>query len=292
MKLGLGTVQFGMNYGISNTFGQTKLDGVNKILNAASNNRIKLLDTASLYGQSEEVLGKILKRSHPFKIITKTPHFNTPNITANDVQNLRKTFEGSLFKLKQTSIYGLLMHNAEDILANRGYLLYEEMVNLKQKGLVHKIGVSVYNSIQIDKIIEQYNFDIIQLPVNVLDQRLLLSGHLVKIKQVGVEIHARSVFLQGLLLMPLDKIPSYFSPVFNLLTKYHQDLKLRNITPLESALNFIKHLKEIDYIIIGVNNEKQLLDNVEAYRKDFGIDYSLYSCENINIINPSKWCIK
>lgn len=292
MKLAIGTAQFGMVYGISNLYGQTSLEEVVAILEIADKFGIQLLDTAFLYGNSEIVLGNALQRKHNFKIVTKTPHFNISVITKNEANYLRMTFEHSLKKLKQNMVYGLLIHNADDLLAQNGRLLFQELTKLKREGKVQKIGVSIYNSKQIDHIVELYNVDIIQVPINVLDQRLLQSGHLLKIKNAGIEIHARSVFLQGLLLMPLAEIPRFFEPIFPLLNKYQKSLKDNRISLQQCALNFVKNIKEIDYILVGVNNRQQLIENIKAYNSNIIFNYDDYACSDVNILNPGNWCLQ
>ena len=141
MKLGLGTVQFGIDYGISNQDGKTSLDEIENILVVAMRKGISVIDTAAMYGTSEEALGQTLSESHSFKIVTKTPRFTSSVITSDDIQRLEDSFFQSLHKMKCASSYGLLIHNADDLLSENGHLLFNKMNDLKQKGLVEKIGV-------------------------------------------------------------------------------------------------------------------------------------------------------
>lgn len=291
MKLGLGTVQFGMDYGISNEDGQTPENEVMNILQYAKEKEVSLLDTASQYGNSEEVIGRCRSIAGGFKIITKTPRLTDE---ADNTDLLWNTFQNSLVRLKRSSIYGLLVHQAQDIFTPAGPRLMQKMTELKEKGLVEKIGVSVYTGEQIDEVWERnYPVDIIQLPLNVLDQRLIKSGHLTELKEKGVEIHARSLFLQGLLLMNPDKLSPYFDKVKKELRNYYGALKEKELTPMRAALLFAEKLGVIDVIICGVNNVKQLaeliaeLEKVQTSRVDF--DFGRFASNEIDIIDPTRW---
>lgn len=294
MKLGLGTVQFGLDYGISNKEGKTSLQEVEKILELAQNVKIKILDTAALYGESEIVLGKTLPVNHQFNVVTKTPIYSKNIISNNDVLYLGETFYKSLERMKQDKIYGLLIHNADDLLALNGNYLFKKMHHLKEEGLVQKIGVSVYRGSQIEQVLEKYNIDIIQLPINVLDQRLIESGHLKKLKERNIEIHARSIFLQGLLLMKSNDLDLYFEQIKDKLIKYHESIQKMNLTPLQAAIGFVMNIEEVDTVLCGVNNSSQLneilsalstsFNNLNALLKDFAVN-------NENILDPSKWVL-
>lgn len=269
MKLALGTVQFGLDYGISNKGGQTSLEEVKKILAIAKQNNILTLDTANAYGNSEEVLGQFADSD--FEIITKI--------------QMPIDFVKSLKNLKRKNIYGLMFHNVDILIQNPEY--WQALKIYKNENKVKKIGVSVYNKEQIDYVIANYQIDIIQLPINVLDQKLIKSGCLKRLKDNGIEIHARSVFLQGLLLM--DNIPTYFNPIKTVLNDYFEFLKTNNLSKQEGALGFAKNLTEIDKIVIGVNSSQQLQENINAYNREVDMDFTRFSIENESFLNPSMW---
>jgi aryl-alcohol dehydrogenase-like predicted oxidoreductase len=208
MQLGLGTVQFGGDYGVSNPGGRTPPDEVARILALAEREDIGLLDTAALYGDSEAVLGGALRRGHKFRIVSKTLKFDAARISQADASALRAGFENSLRRLRQDRLYGLLVHAAADLLRPGGELLWAALNELKREGLVEKIGVSVYTGEDIEAILLRFRPDLVQLPLSVLDQRLIAGGQLARLKAQAVEIHARSIFLQGLLLMEDAELPS------------------------------------------------------------------------------------
>lgn len=289
MKLGLGTVQFGVNYGISNAEGQTSADEVAEILAIAGRNGINIIDTAALYGTSEEVLGMVLPVGHQFKLVTKTPRFDAAKITSADASLLEQTFAASLQKLRCPAIYGLMVHNAHDLLCEDGHLLMEKVLELRQQGLVEKTGVSIYTAEQIDRILDRFTIDLIQVPVNVFDQRLLASGHLAKLKAAGVEIHARSVFLQGLLLMEPDQLPPFFDTCRGELVAYREMLNEYGLTPVDAALGFVTGLDEIDCVICGVNNHRQLEEICTSYKPLPAEFFRRFALDQDEILNPALW---
>ncbi|HAT1774453.1 TPA: aldo/keto reductase [Legionella pneumophila] len=275
MKLGIGTAQFGMDYGISNVRGQCSEDEIRKIIESAVTHGIQVIDTAVAYGSSEEVLGRILPQN-TFDVITK--------ISTN------QTFQHSLKRLNRKKIYALLAHNADHLLDSEGEKLWKQMQKAKETDKVQKIGASVYNSNQIDQLLKKYPIDLIQVPINLLDQRLILSGHLDRLKDLQIEIHARSVFLQGLLLLKPEKLPVRFSSIQPLLKKLHQDCAQTNLTIIETALGFVQSLTQIDKVIVGFSSHNEFLDLIRAAEiKLQSINFSQYAINDNTILNPSCW---
>jgi len=284
---GLGTVQFGQNYGISNRTGRIDPAQVARILEEALRDGIDLLDTAACYGESEAVLGTYDLR--PFRVVTKTPRFNGQAITEMHARTLHETFQRSLSHLKLDRVYGLMCHDADDLLASGGARLYKAMAQLKADGLVEKIGVSVYERSQIDALIERYPLDLVQLPVNVLDQRLIRGGQINRLKACGTEVHARSAFLQGLLLMDPEATPTYFTPVRPLLHKWHSAAADAGLMPLEAALAFVRNTLGIDAVIVGVTSFTEFLACKQAMRVTKCFDATGLACDEPIFVNPSNW---
>lgn len=293
-RLGLGTVQFGTDYGVSNKLGKTSRGEVYRILEAAASAGVGLIDTAALYGEAEQVLGSVLPLRHNFKIVTKTTQFRKDRITVQDAATLEQTFHVSLLKMRQTSVYGLLAHHADDLLTPGGELLYERMAQFKKQRLTRKIGASVYSATQIDKLLEKYSLDIVQLPINLLDRRLIDSGHLRRLKDLNVEIHSRSTFLQGLLLIPPDKLPDYFHPVQGLLSTYNAWLYQRGLSPLEGALAFVASRPEIDRVIVGTCSRAEFAEIAEVWGSlaDLALELDDFRCDDERMVNPSMWKVE
>lgn len=278
MKLALGTVQFGLDYGITNNGGQVAIDEVRNILTVAKNNKIDTLDTASGYGNSEQVLGKIGVNN--YQIITKTISLES------DVDKVINGFHKSLKSLGQKQVKGLLVHDINDIENNQFDTLFRKLNALKQQGLVEKIGFSAYTPEQVNFLLGNFDFDIIQVPFNVFDTRLIQGGQLQALKSKAVEIHARSVFLQGVLL-DFDNLSDYFATWKKQFTEYQTIVKDRGLSLLEYALNFALSTQEMDKILVGVNSENQLKEIVQAAKKQNSL--VAYPIGDINLLNPSLW---
>jgi len=289
MKIGLGTAQLGLDYGISNPDGKTPLEEAGRILATAAREGIRVIDTAPSYGDSEQVLGQILPSRCGFDVVTKTPVFRKDRITGQDAALLEETFRRSLRHLGVASVYGLLAHHADDLLADGGDRLVERMRLLKSEGKVARIGASVYTARQIDAILERYDVDTVQVPVSVLDQRLIASGHLARLKERGVEVHARSAFLQGLLLMEPDRLPPHFHEVRGHLRAFHREARLRGFSPLQAAIGFLAGVPEIDVVIAGVNDHLQLEEICRAARPIPTEGFAGFAISDPAILNPSEW---
>ena len=202
-KLALGTAQFGLDYGVTNSEGKVQVEEVELILGCAKENSINTLDTAASYGNSEEVLGSI--GISDFQIITKTIPLK------NGVDEVIKHFQQSLTFLNKSSVNGLLIHNINEIEHKNFNTLFKELTELKRQGLVNKIGFSTYTPEQVDFLLKNFDFDLIQVPFNIFDNRLIQGGQLQALNNKGMEVHARSVFLQGVLL-DFNNLSNYFSP--------------------------------------------------------------------------------
>lgn len=289
-KLGLGTVQWGLPYGVANQHGITTPETVTALLSEARKHGIEVLDTASLYGKSEAVLGA--NPLEGFKVITKSPRFTATHISDAEVNQLGETFQQSLDLLSCKKIYGFLIHHAENLLVPGGDRLLAVMMQLKEKGVVEKIGVSVYDSMQVDAVLKKFKPDLIQLPLSVLDQRMLTIGHLERLKNEGVEIHARSVFLQGLLLMPLSNLPTYFEPIRPLLTRWHAATQAQGLTANQAALAFVKNLPYVDTVLVGLDNMAQLRMCVDDFSNNINFDATGLACNDPVFVNPSLWQLK
>ena len=277
-KLALGTAQFGLDYGVTNSEGKVQVEEVELILGCAKENSINTLDTAASYGNSEEVLGSI--GISDFQIITKTIPLK------NGVDEVIKHFQQSLTFLNKSSVNGLLIHNINEIEHKNFNTLFKELTELKRQGLVNKIGFSIYTPEQVDFLLKNFDFDLIQVPFNIFDNRLIQGGQLQALNNKGIEVHARSVFLQGVLL-DFNNLSNYFSPWKKEFSIYQETVKDNGLSLLECALNFVLNIREIDKVLVGVNSERQLKEIVQAVKRRSNL--SAYPINDINLLNPSLW---
>ena len=288
-RLALGTAQFGLDYGVANPAGRTERHEVARILELARANGIDLLDTAALYGQSEAVLGELAPAAD-FRVVTKTPHFEAGSPPEAVARQLLNTFQSSLDKLRRRRVYGLLTHRAADLLAPNGDHLWAAMAQLKTAECVEKIGVSVYTAAEIDALSRQFPLDIVQLPVNVFDQRLVVSGRISKLAEAGIEVHARSIFLQGLLLMTPSQLSDDFDPIRGHLQAFQAAAATAGMTPLAAALAFAQSLSGISVLLVGVDNVSQLRDIVDARGSGpEGLDWTSWALDEPRWVDPSRW---
>ena len=286
-KIALGTVQFGIDYGINSENGQIRPEEVRGILNYAYSQNIDLLDTAPAYGSSEKVLGEANVQN--FKVVTKTRHFDNAEISNDDIDLLKKDFSCSLVDLRQESFYGVLVHDASDLLKPGSKKLFDQLESLKQAEKIKKIGVSIYDNKQLQSILENFDIDIVQLPFNILDKRLIDSGMLVKLQNRGIEVHARSVFLQGLLLMSNQDRPRKFHRWNALWKTWHEWLNDNQITALEAAIRHAVSMPEISKVLVGVDTKDQLKEIIIASDGILpNIPAELYT-NDVNLLNPSNW---
>jgi len=291
VKLGLGTAQFGFDYGLTNEAGQVPREEVRAILALGQEGVVSFVETASEYGDSESVLGEALPRDHQFEIITKTPVFRGRAIGPREADLLERTLHTSLAHLRQEKLCGLLIHHVEDLLSEGGELLYRRMQELKARGLVQNIGVSVYSGQQVDRVLERFDVDIVQVPLNVFDQRLVSSGHLGLMRDAGIHIHARSILLQGLLLMAPHELPAEFESIRPHVIRYHDALNAKGLAPLDGAIQFIRNIEEVECAIFGVCSTQQLNSILDSFiLPDVpSIEFAPYAMTDENVINPINW---
>ncbi|RBW48268.1 aldo/keto reductase [Marinobacter sp. F3R11] len=286
MKVALGTVQFGMEYGVANTAGRVSSTSVKEILEVARSLGVDTLDTAAAYGDSEQVLGNAGVGS--FNVISKVPP-RSENIDC-PTEWVQKNVEHSLANLKSDSLYGLMLHRPLDLLRPNGIELYDALLSVKKQGLVEKIGVSVYGPEDLENL-AAFAFDVVQAPMNILDQRLKNSGWLARLNKLGTEIHVRSAFLQGLLLMPEDQRPTYFQPWKTLLADYQAWIEGQNLSPLQVCLGYLNQYPEINKIVVGVETASQLREVVSAVGAPVASVPESIQTNDLNLINPALWTL-
>ena len=290
-KIGLGTAQWGFAYGISNQSGQTTRAEVSRILKYARNSGIRVIDTAKAYGQAEQVLGA--NNVSGFQIITKMAPLNDPYESLCSLEEwLEASFAKSLSSIGVDSVQGLLVHSCDDLFSQSGAVIVQFLNKLKSLGKCRQVGVSVYNALQIKKVLDLFTPDIIQLPFSVFDQRLLRDGTLAALKELDIEIHARSIFLQGLLLMKIENIPSYFKPWMPQLAAWNKICTDLGLPLQHAALDYVISSNYIDQAIVGVESLSQLVDLSSAA---CGNDLSLFNALSLSdpeILNPALWDLK
>lgn len=271
-KLGLGTVQFGTRYGISNTTGKTPVEEVKKVLEVARQNGIELIDTASAYGSAEKVLGQNDLSS--FRVVSK---FMPPDQN----QTVSHQLKQSLIELRLDSLYGYLAHRPDHLAKNSK--IWEELQSLKRDKFIQKIGFSLNSPKELLNLLQKnIQPDLIQVPYNYFDRRF--HELMIELKENGCEIHTRSVFLQGLFFMDIEQLDPYFAELIPLI----DDLQ-RNFENLQGALlKFVLQQPFVDTLVMGVENSEQFIQNLNSVSE---ADELPKMDKNIteSILVPSNW---
>lgn len=290
-KIGLGTVQWGLRYGIANRSGCPDASQIAAMLQKSWAAGISLLDTAYAYGEAEQRLGAGLPAGAEFRVVTKTRPLLANSIGAEHVALVAQAFSDSLARLRRNGVYGLLVHQAPDLLSPGSDRLWAWLQELKTAGRVSRIGVSVYHPDPLRRILESYNIDIVQLPFNLYDQRFWRTGVLRELRQAGVEVHARSAFLQGLLVLDSEALPAYFEAIRGHQRRLHDHLRQVSLTPLAAALNFSLHQPDIDDVIVGCESLVQLEEIIASVFPASIVDPALadFQITDEGIIDPSRW---
>jgi len=282
----LGTAQFGLNYGISNKIGRPSIDQSSEILEIAHAHGVKILDTAFAYGDSEKVLGKL--NGNRFEIISKLPNLSKMEFTA-DYREISKLIQRTLVNTKQKQLHAYLLHTIDNLSFN-GESLWRQMHKIKEQGLTKKIGYSLYSPRQLDAYFDQYKPDIVQIPMNILDREFQKTGWLKRLKDNGVEIHVRSIFLQGLLLMKYEEQMIKFPMYNNIWDLLRNELNVFEGSALDYCLGFIKGINEIDNIVVGANSGIELTGIATSKVILRDVSNHLTSSDE-NLIYPVNWKI-
>lgn len=283
-KLILGTVQFGLNYGINNTQGKPNKETVFEILSSAHENGIRILDTAELYGNAHVLIGEFhkLNPSNRFQIITKFPH--------DFEETLDQKISTYLSQFNVEILHAILFHSFDSYLNHKEQL--GDILKLK-KTKFNYLGVSVYTNEQMNEVLDDINIDIVQIPFNLFDNLNIKGKLLEKAKAKNKIIHTRSAFLQGLFFMKKDNPNTIRIKLENELNVI-KDISLKSSISIGSiALNYCLLQPTIDGVLIGVDSLEQLNENIKYSNQTIPIKYldqiNNIKIDNVELLNPSMW---
>jgi len=286
-QIALGTAQFGMNYGIANKYGQVNDESRKIMLDMCLYHNINMLDTAINYGESESVLGT--HDLNKFDVITKLPPL--PEGISEITNWVRTELNASLKRLNIARVNGFLMHRPSDLLGKHGKEILSALCEAKDNGLISKIGVSIYDPDELNALMEIHAFDIVQAPFNIIDRKLVNSGWLDCLYTSGVEVHTRSTFLQGLLLMPLIEQQRLFRDWENLWKSWHEWLQTNDAQALHMCLAWSLSHKKISRVIVGADTPGHLESIITSSINNSADNWPPFECSDEGLVNPSKWGI-
>jgi aryl-alcohol dehydrogenase-like predicted oxidoreductase len=285
LKLALGTVQFGLNYGIANQRGQVSGAEAQAILQHGWSSGMDTLDTAIVYGESERLLGQL--GISDWRTVSKIPA--APDDCDDILAWATDSIHASLQRLHLSGLYGLLLHQPQQLMGVDGEELYRALQKLKADGLVEKIGISIYAPEELDALLGHYDFDIVQAPFNLIDRRLIESGWLPRLAEQGIELHVRSVFLQGLLLMKSEDRPAKFGRWASLWSAWDAWLVETGLTPTQACLRYVLSFPEIARVIVGVDSLDQLKEILHHKEGLMPTIPQELQTRDLDLLNPSRW---
>lgn len=282
VKLSLGTAQLGMDYGISNEAGRPDGDTARQLLLRAVDAGLDSIDTAPAYGESERTIGQLLPTAGNIRLMTKT-------LPGSDVPGVVDRFHRSLANLGVESVDALLVHDCAALTDPHSTGFAESLVGLRDEGLVKKLGVSVYDPGDIESARALLPIEVVQLPLNALDQRFLVGGTISALAAGGIEVHVRSIFLQGLLLLEPDRLPPSLAVATPALAAFRDACVREGVSNLEGALGFAAGIDELQSVVVGVNSVPELDECILAARRLPAIDYERLAIDDRAVIDPRGW---
>lgn len=282
-KLILGTVQFGLNYGINNSNGRPSFEVAKSILDLAYENHIDELDTADAYGDAQKVLNSYFQNSNnKFKIMSKFIWDKTKDFNFH--------LDQSLNALNQTFLDGYYFHRFDDF---KNFPHFDQVETAKQAGKLKDLGVSLYTLDELEMALNHPHVNLIQLPFNLFDRSEKKQSLLKKAKEKNIKIYIRSVFLQGLFFKDLEALPNFLLPLKNNLIALKALTLKNNLSMEKMAMGYVNSMDFIDGVLIGVDSVEQLKNNLESAKitltKDLIKEIELIEIENIELLNPANW---
>lgn len=295
MQLALGTAQFGFDYGISNQKGRISPLDAADILSEAGTRGIRLLDTAPAYGCSEQVLGDLTSGNHNFDIVGKTPAFAGPEIGIIQIDELKQSLEQTIGHFGGRPLHGMLVHHGTDTLKTGGGVLLQTLTEYRNAGYFQRIGLSVDGVEELDDLLGHFDFDIVQVPLNILNQALITDGYISRLKARGVEVHVRSLFLQGLVFLNFEQLPEILHGAAAPLRRIQKMSQETGIDICTLAIGYVTNQSGIDYGVVGVTSRDELIDIHNAWQRTSGdaaisnLDFSPLAITDPVVTTPVRW---
>ena len=292
-RLCIGTAQFGLAYGITNKAGQVSKKDVIKMLALAAESGMEWLDTAQAYGNAEQVLGECLPSRYQFRVISKLPAQLSHEFAAEDIAIWERSFRLSAERIGEQALDALLLHAPQDLQKPGGEFLENWLFSLRDRGLVKRLGVSIYTADDL-KGIHPNLLDLVQLPLSLYDQRLIQDGTLARLYQSGVAVHARSIYLQGLLLTPAQDWPQWVREE----DRFHQSSLEQfaaeaGCSLLDLAVNFVKAQSELEAVVVGMCSSHELMQLLCAWDTNSQqldqCEWQQWAIHDSHIIDPRAW---
>jgi len=284
-KLILGSAQFGEKYGVNNSYASLSKRESFKILKFAKSSGINTIDLAEKYKSYKNIFN--IYKLNRWKVSLKVSYDQVKHINE---EKFNYYFFQNLQYLNKQKIEYLIIHNPSILKKNKGRLFFNNLKKLKKKKLIEKIGVSVYDPGEFLKILKNFTIDVVQLPLSIFDQRFCSSGLIKKINAKKIEVHARSIFLQGLLISNKKNLKKKYFKNNVLLNQWFGYIKNNKKDAIFECLKFVIKKRFVKKIVFGVNK----LDHLKKIIKKLNLNYKTQSLDkfrahDIKLIDPRKW---
>ena len=283
-KLSIGTAQLGDDYGVSNFDGSVSIPEAREILGVAWKAGVRCLDTAPVYGDAESKLGEV--GVSDWSVSSKLPPLPNGIRHSEVLMWVAEQVASSLKRLQVSSLSFLLLHRPSDLLGPEGAWLRKAILQLRDDGLVSSVGFSIYSPDELEDLTTKLWPDVVQAPFSVFDTRMQSSGWLDRLVEEGSVFHARSVFLQGVLLM--EAPPPFFSTWAESFNRWRQICQEGGASPAQIALSAVLGNSRIDKVVVGVDSKKQLKELLSTVDIS-SPDTSKLAVDDVNLLDPSKW---
>ncbi|MDI7775930.1 aldo/keto reductase [Asticcacaulis sp. EMRT-3] len=282
--LGLGSAQFGGDYGISNTRGRVGEDEVRQILQYAANCKVLNIDASHYDGDVERILGRNWPFPSPFR-----PQIRTLRLEKG-LDWLESRLRRSIDHMGLVRAHAALVDHAEDLTGDQGNALWARLEKLKAEGLISKIGISASHADQPLLLAKRFKPDIMQVPASILDQRLVRGGDIKAMSDLGVEVQIRSVFLQGLLFLPREALPNNLTAIGPHLSRVRRIMAESGADPLHAALSYALNIEGVSTVMVGVTSAAELRAIVAASeRKAPRINWDALALTDEVALDPTQW---
>ena len=282
-KLGLGSAQFGLDQ-TTLVRGRAPKAEARDILDIAARAQLPVLDVDGHSGVAEAALGESLPRPTPFRISISTvrPDRGPDYVEAEARATLRR--------LGVEQADAILVPCAADLFGPHGMALWNRLKAMKDAGLTRKIGVSVFASDDPLGVARRFRPDIVQAPASLLDQRLLIDGTLAALAGLGMEVHLRSIFLNGLLFLPPDRAPTHLKAAASRISRARRLIAEGRSDPLQAALGFALSRVEAATVLVGVTSAAELSAVIAAASSPPpDLDWDEMAIDDPVALDPRAW---
>jgi len=282
-RIVLGGAQLGLPYGILNGGETLSSEEVARILDTAVDHGIDSIDTAIAYGQSESVIGETAQNR--FNIISKLPPL--PSEVSNVSEWVHMHVDASLARLKSSSLDALLLHRPQDLTGPHGSELYAAINSLKVEKIIHRFGISIYAPDELEGIIGKFDIDVVQAPLNVFDRRIL--GVIDQLTARNIEVHVRSVFLQGVLIASPKDRPQRFQPWSEHFSRFDTWVHSTGVSAMACCLAFALQQPGVAKLVIGTTSAESLAEIMNSVPSMYlEVPADLQSSSE-QLIDPRVW---